>query len=485
MIKKKYIAIFISVIAFSAMRMPAPNYVLFQDFEGPDRSSGGLLNYSNGLVCTDSCMALSEFVARDGKWSIKSQVFAPPTSPCTCGGSIRCETAQLKPDSTEANRYYAVSTFPYNYYTPVRDAQNELIVQFKKSYTGASNNPTIALWNVPFGSVTKHQLVITTDTVNANQSSPTVTIIALDTLVLGQWTDWVFEIRWAANYTGQLKLYKNGVLRYTYNGPTKDKPYDPLHETIPNFRCGIYKFPYCQSPGTINTTQKTMYFDVIKIGNSDMAINDFLFSTEPPATPPTVSAGANKVITLPTSTTQLQGLSTTVSGTITSRQWTQISGTSATIVSSTSDTTNITGLNTAGVRVFKLKSTNTAGLSDSSNVTVTVNPEPPTPNNPPTVNAGNPQTIQLPADSVNLQGFPTDSDGSIVLVAWAKVSGGSATIASPNTTGTKVRGLSAGVYIFSLTATDDDGATGSATVQVTVLAAPSTSATGRLKIRKN
>ena len=151
MIKKKYIAIFIAVIAFSAMRMPAPNYVLFQDFENGDRTAGGKLNYSNGLVCTDSCMALSEFVARDGKWSIKSQVFAPPTSPCTCGGSIRCETAQLKPDSTEANRYYAVSTFPYNYYTPVRDAQNELIIQFKKAIQGQAITPPLHYGMSPLG----------------------------------------------------------------------------------------------------------------------------------------------------------------------------------------------------------------------------------------------------------------------------------------------------------------------------------------------
>lgn len=489
MIRRNYIGIFLVCVTLVAMRLAAPNYVLFQDFETPDRTAGGLLNYSNGLVCSTECMQLSTLVARDGIWSIKSQVFAPPTSPCTCGGSIRCETAQLKPDSTESNRFYSFSIFPLNYYSP-RDNQNELFCQFKKSYTGASNNPVIALWNVPSGSITKHQLVITVDTVNANQSNPAITIVPLDTLISDKWTDWAFEIRWAANYTGYMKLYRNGVLRYTYNGPTKDKPYDPLHETIPNFRCGIYKFPYCQSPGTINTTQKTMYFDVIKIGNSDMTIADFLFPTVPPATPPTVTnVGGNKVVTLPTSTTTFQTVSSTLSGTIVTKQWTQTSGTSATIASPNSDTTNITGLSTSGTRTFKYKVTNTAGLSDSVIVTVVVNPQPPPANIPPTVNAGNPQTIQIAAGNttatVNLQGFPTDSDGTITLVTWAKVSGGSATIISPNTTGTTVTGLVAGTYIFSLTATDNNSATGSGTVQITILAAPSVNAGGRLKIRKN
>jgi hypothetical protein len=90
----------------------------------------------------------------------------------------------------------------------------------------------------------------------------------------------------------------------------------------------------------------------------------------------------------------------------------------------------------------------------------------------PVVDAGVNQTITLPTSSVSLSGSATDADGTIASYQWVKTSGGSGTITSPTSASTTVTGLAAGNYVFTLTATDNSGGTGSDLMNVTVNAAP-------------
>src|SRR5215204_2931650 len=90
-------------------------------------------------------------------------------------------------------------------------------------------------------------------------------------------------------------------------------------------------------------------------------------------------------------------------------------------------------------------------------------------NQSPTVNAGTDQTIVLPASSVTLTGTASDPDGSIASYSWSKVSGpAGGTITSPSSSSTTVTGLVQGSYTFRLTVTDNQGATGTSDVNVTV-----------------
>lgn len=104
-----------------------------------------------------------------------------------------------------------------------------------------------------------------------------------------------------------------------------------------------------------------------------------VFAATPANIPPTVSAGANEYMILPTNSTTLKGLSTDSDGSIASRLWTKLSGPAATIVTPGSDTTVISNL-AVGRYVFQLTATDNLGLTGSKTVEITVDPIPAAPN---------------------------------------------------------------------------------------------------------
>jgi hypothetical protein len=96
----------------------------------------------------------------------------------------------------------------------------------------------------------------------------------------------------------------------------------------------------------------------------------------------------------------------------------------------------------------------------------------PVPNVAPKANAGADKTITLPVAVLSLTGSGTDTDGSITGYAWSRISGpATGTISAPTAATTTVTSLMQGVYMFELKVTDNAGATGRDTVQVTVSAA--------------
>lgn len=89
----------------------------------------------------------------------------------------------------------------------------------------------------------------------------------------------------------------------------------------------------------------------------------------------------------------------------------------------------------------------------------------------PTVNAGKDSTIQAPASTITITGVANDQDGTIASYAWTKLSGTGGAITSPTSASTGITGLTPGVYVFQLTATDNSAAIATDQVQVTVTAA--------------
>jgi Secretion system C-terminal sorting domain/PKD domain len=199
-------------------------------------------------------------------------------------------------------------------------------------------------------------------------------------------------------------------------------------------------------------------------------------TSAPVNVPPTVSAGSPQTITLPTSSVTLTGTATGNGGaTISSTDWTQVSGPgTAAIGSASSLSTGVSGL-VAGTYVFKLTATDDNNLTATSIVTITVNAAvpPPPAHVPPVANAGPDQTISLPFTDLTLDGSGSyDTDGTIVSYNWVELSGdGGVTIVNSSQAEPTIYGLIAGTYVFQLTVTDNTGASATATVTITVSAA--------------
>jgi hypothetical protein len=99
---------------------------------------------------------------------------------------------------------------------------------------------------------------------------------------------------------------------------------------------------------------------------------------------------------------------------------------------------------------------------------------PPPVNIPPTVSAGPNQAITIPPASIPLVGTASPNGTAKSLTySWAKVSGpGLTTITNSTSASAVASGLQAGVYVFQLTVTDNNGLSASAQVTITVQAAP-------------
>jgi RHS repeat-associated protein len=186
--------------------------------------------------------------------------------------------------------------------------------------------------------------------------------------------------------------------------------------------------------------------------------------------PPVITIGPNQTVNLPNAAT-LSAMVTDdglPNGTLT-MGWTQASGpAAANILSPAQRVTQVTFPQT-GTYVFTLTASDSV-LTTSASVTVTVQPQV---NQPPVVNAGSGQTIQLPQTTVTLNGSATD-DGlpnGTLTIAWSKLSGpATVTFSSPSTAVTQATFSTAGTYTLQLSA-NDSALTTTSTVTITVLPA--------------
>lgn len=125
--------------------------------------------------------------------------------------------------------------------------------------------------------------------------------------------------------------------------------------TVSALAAGIYKFRF-----RVKDNAGTEVFDTMQI-------------TVAAPVHPTVSAGSNQSITLPTNSTTL-GATVTINdcSTVPTKNWTQSSGPNlATITGSSTLTPTVSNL-IQGIYIFKLQTTTNFGLIDSSKVTVNV-----------------------------------------------------------------------------------------------------------------
>ena len=185
---------------------------------------------------------------------------------------------------------------------------------------------------------------------------------------------------------------------------------------------------------------------------------------------PTVSAGSDKTLTLPTNSVYIQGTASDSDG-IASYVWTKVSGGTASLSGQTTSKVRAYNL-VAGTYVFRLTVKDSKGYSKYDDVKVTVlnSTTTSTGNIAPVANAGANKTITLPTSSIKLYGSAKDSDGTIASYKWSQYGGPApATITNATSAAATFSGLKAGSYYFRLTVKDNDGASHSDNVLVKVV----------------
>jgi PKD repeat protein len=118
---------------------------------------------------------------------------------------------------------------------------------------------------------------------------------------------------------------------------------------------------------------------------------------------------------------------------------------------------------------FTLTVTDNGGATGTDEIGVTVRPRP---NTPPGANAGADQTVTSGA-TVTLTGSGSDPDGTIAAYQWAQIAGPAVTLTGANTASASFTApvVTANTILgFTLTVTDNRGATASSAIAVTVVA---------------
>ena len=172
-------------------------------------------------------------------------------------------------------------------------------------------------------------------------------------------------------------------------------------------------------------------------------------------TPPVVSAGSDKSLTLPSNEVYIQGTASDSDGSVASYKWTKVSGGAASLGGATSSKLRAYNM-VEGSYVFRLTATDNDGASKYDDMKVTVSSSSAT-NIAPIANAGSDKSIS--STSITLYGSGTDKDGKIVSYKWEKYYGNSVSLTNASTPTVTVSGLKDGNYFLRLTVTDDQGAT--------------------------
>ena len=189
---------------------------------------------------------------------------------------------------------------------------------------------------------------------------------------------------------------------------------------------------------------------------------------------PVARAGSNQTGIAAGATVNLDGsTSSDVDGTVESYAWTQTAGDTVSITGASTATPSFVAPSTGSVQTltFQLLVTDDDGATDTDTIDVGVLAEVVT-NQPPVARAGADQTVDGGIVVVLSGTASSDPDGSIVDYDWDQLSGTNVSISGSGNVQagffSPAQTVDDQVLVFRLTVTDNDGATGTDEVSVTV-----------------
>ncbi|HEX6623534.1 MAG TPA: hypothetical protein VF064_07460, partial [Pyrinomonadaceae bacterium] len=203
--------------------------------------------------------------------------------------------------------------------------------------------------------------------------------------------------------------------------------------------------------GTVTCDRLDIY------GNGVLQITESDVAPPPVNRPPAADAGPDQTITLPTDVVSLNGVATDDGlphGSTLTTLWTKVSGPGPVTFANAASAVTTATFTEPGTYVLRLTASDSL-LMDSDEMSVEVVPR----NQPPIVNAGPDQSIELP-NTATLAGVVSDDAlprGSTVTKTWSVLSGpGAVTFADPHDLSTVVTFGAPGDYTLRLTANDTE-----------------------------
>jgi uncharacterized protein YkwD len=182
---------------------------------------------------------------------------------------------------------------------------------------------------------------------------------------------------------------------------------------------------------------------------------------------PVANAGPN--VTAETGqAVSITGSASDPDGSIQSWRWNQVSGPAVALNNASGRTVSFTAPDIAGSIRLRLTVTDSQGAVDSDDIIITAEEPAPEPNQAPTANAGANLTVSG-AETVTITGSASDPDGTIESWSWTQVSGPAVSL---NNAGSPAVAFTApdstSDIRLRLTVADDDGATDTDDVTITV-----------------
>jgi hypothetical protein len=228
----------------------------------------GFTGWGKELCCSYSAVIGTSptYPVREGTHSVKFTL--NKTDPDVQGS----KRAELRLGAIPANSEY---TYRFSIFIPTtyqRDASPEILAQwhdFPDFNLGETwRSPPLCLltandnWNLSNKSDPRPKTPSINDPGITSQSRN------LGPIAKGQWTDFVFHVKWSYQSNGVLEVWKNGQLIFRKYGP------NTYNDRVgPYILIGPYKWEWKSNPQKSIVTQRIAYFDAVRVdqGNTGLA----------------------------------------------------------------------------------------------------------------------------------------------------------------------------------------------------------------------
>jgi hypothetical protein len=223
----------------------------------------GLSGWDKQLLCCSDSVQIVSSPTREGSYAAK--ITHRKSDP-----KVRAEIRKFDSVSANTERWYGYSVFiPKEY---AKDPVHEIITQWSNRPADrdpgeGGRRPSLSL------SIRNVKLELNN---HWDSRSTTLTRKGVGTkewdlgpVAKGQWTDLVFHVKWSHKPDGVLEVWKNGRLVVKQTGPNtyNDK-------TSPSMKIGIYKRQWKNNPEASTTTERTLYYDAVRIGDANASYKD-------------------------------------------------------------------------------------------------------------------------------------------------------------------------------------------------------------------